>query len=347
MFEYQGNIHIHSKYSDGEGTIKEIAKAANNASLDFIVITDHFNLDGLKNNQEGYVNHVLVLVGMECNDTANHYLALNIDKVIPNNVDKPQKVIDEVNAQKGIGIIAHPIEKGSHLYENNKTYEWKDWNVNNFQGIEVWNYLSQWRDGINNIFKAIYLYFYPHAALKGPYKEIMKIYDEFQKKGSEVCLYGGSDAHGTTVKIGPVKLTISDYEFSFKCINTHILTTKKLRRNLAEDKLLIYEALKNGSSWISYDYFKNSSGFRFKLNALEKTWYMGEKAKYEKNMYITVKTPYKAKVNILKDGEIVHVSKGKKHIYNNITPGTYRVECYHKHLLGYRPWIYSNSIRVY
>ena len=41
MFTYAGNIHIHSSYSDGSGSIEEIAKAAAKAGLDYIVITDH------------------------------------------------------------------------------------------------------------------------------------------------------------------------------------------------------------------------------------------------------------------------------------------------------------------
>ena len=41
MYNYSGNIHIHSSYSDGTGTIEEIANEANRAGLDFVIITDH------------------------------------------------------------------------------------------------------------------------------------------------------------------------------------------------------------------------------------------------------------------------------------------------------------------
>jgi histidinol phosphatase-like PHP family hydrolase len=37
------NLHIHSKYSDGNNTIEEIVKSAINADLEYIAITDHFS----------------------------------------------------------------------------------------------------------------------------------------------------------------------------------------------------------------------------------------------------------------------------------------------------------------
>ena len=39
--EYIGNLHLHTPYSDGHGSHDEIAKAAIDAGLDFIVTTDH------------------------------------------------------------------------------------------------------------------------------------------------------------------------------------------------------------------------------------------------------------------------------------------------------------------
>jgi nitrogenase molybdenum-iron protein alpha/beta subunit len=38
-YDYKGAIHVHSTYSDGTGTVEEIMQAANEAGLDFVVIT--------------------------------------------------------------------------------------------------------------------------------------------------------------------------------------------------------------------------------------------------------------------------------------------------------------------
>lgn len=344
MYEYSGNIHIHSDYSDGTGSVDDIASYAREAGLDFIVLNDHFSL---YQNDEGYINGVLVLQGMEVNDTANHYLAMDIEKDIDANVDYPQKVIDDVNAQNGIGIIAHPFEKGSPLFHDRRTYQWTDWSVQGFQGIEVWNFLSQWRDGITGIIKGIYLLINPHSAfIQGPYKEALAMLDKYQEKGEEIFLTGGSDAHNSLIKIGPLNLRISPYDLCFKCINMHILSEYRFSGNFLEDKEICYNALRKGSSWVAYDFFKNSQGFSFIIKFGNKEWGMGETVPLQEYLLAEVKTPYKARVVLLRNGEYWESSKGQKHEFKRIKEGVYRVEVYHPQGLRYHPWIFSNSIWV-
>jgi len=40
-FEYTGNLHVHTPYSDGEGSHEHVAQAALLAGLDFVIFTDH------------------------------------------------------------------------------------------------------------------------------------------------------------------------------------------------------------------------------------------------------------------------------------------------------------------
>ena len=47
MFEYVGALHIHTIFSDGTGTVKEIAEAADEVGLDYIILTDHNTLRAL------------------------------------------------------------------------------------------------------------------------------------------------------------------------------------------------------------------------------------------------------------------------------------------------------------
>ena len=54
MYEYLGNMHIHSTYSDGSLDIEAIAARASRAGLNFIIISDHYTLEGLYQNKEGY-----------------------------------------------------------------------------------------------------------------------------------------------------------------------------------------------------------------------------------------------------------------------------------------------------
>ena len=48
MHEYSGAVHIHSVYSDGTGKIEDIARAAYDSGVDFIMMTDQIPLSRLK-----------------------------------------------------------------------------------------------------------------------------------------------------------------------------------------------------------------------------------------------------------------------------------------------------------
>lgn len=344
MYEYAGNIHIHSLYSDGTGTVKEIAEAAQKAGLDFIVITDHEKLEGLRKGEEGYYGQVLVLIGMEINDESCHYLALNIQEEVKNDTLNPQKVIDEVNRQGGIGIIAHPFEKGSPFYENGVAFRWKNWEVKNFQGIEIWNWVSGWKDNIDSFLKGVFLLLYPRLCKTGPSYEALHKLDLYQLKGKKVAAFGGSDAHNIKFKLGFIPVVIGSYLDAFRSINMHILLADKLSGDEAKDKKMIYEALRSGRSWVADDYRRSSRGFRFWLKHGERSWTMGEEAEYRKGMYIEVITPFYSRVRLIHNGKIAGVSRGKKHVFGNVDKGVYRVEADYLFLGCYCPWIYSNSI---
>lgn len=339
-FEYAGNIHIHSDYSDGTSSIPKIARAAEEAGLDFIIITDHYNLAGLV--EEGYYGNVHVMVGSEINRESHHYLGLNIKQVVQDNEDDPQMVIDAVNQQGGIGFVAHPFEKGSFIYEQGKTYPWTNWEVNGFTGLCVWNLLSEWRDGITSVAKALYLtYLNPHAALKKPNRETISKWDELLKQRMVVGI-GCSDAHAIKLGWGPFRTVISDYYFCFRCINTHVILKQPLNGCYESDKALIYEALKEGRCFFSYDYFHNARGFRFIARNGGQDIHMGDEVS-AMNTRFRVDTPKKAQVFLIKNGLRYRQSIGKTHIFRGLDPGVYRVEVYH-HCRGYRAWIFSNPI---
>lgn len=44
LYEYVGNLHIHTRYSDGSGSVSQVLRAGRRAGLDFLVVTDHRTL---------------------------------------------------------------------------------------------------------------------------------------------------------------------------------------------------------------------------------------------------------------------------------------------------------------
>ena len=103
-YKYLGVIHIHTKFSDGTGSIETISKAAKKAGLQWIIITDHNSMEI----EEGYYNGVCVIKGEEITPkNANHYLALDVKTTITPS-ENPADNIQQVINQGGFGYSAHP-----------------------------------------------------------------------------------------------------------------------------------------------------------------------------------------------------------------------------------------------
>lgn len=344
LYEYVGNIHIHTTYSDGSGSVAVVATEARAAGLDFAIITDHGTLAGKY--EEGYHEGVLILVGMEINEKCNHYLALNLREEVLNCDARPQKVIDEVRKRGGIGFLAHPMETGSPLYEQGTVYPWTDWEVSGFNGIEIWNLLSQWRDGITSLWRAFYLSFCnPHRALTGPYPELLARWDKLLEE-SPVVGIGGSDAHAIKVKLGPLKFALMDYRLSFRCINTHILTEDPFTGDDLHDAQQVYDCLSGGRCFVAYDYFMSSRGFRFSASDDGHQVQMGESVSWSPRLLLLAETPFPAWVRLIRNGQLYRTGTGCSHTFAALVPGVYRLEAYHHHRKSLRPWIFSNPIYV-
>lgn len=116
-YEYAGNLHVHTSYSDGQALHTEVVRAAAKAKLDFVITTDH---NVWVDKCEGYYDYVLLLVGEEIHDVrrqpqANHLLVYNAESELAPLASDPQGLIDATNQQGGFSYLAHPYEYGSSL----------------------------------------------------------------------------------------------------------------------------------------------------------------------------------------------------------------------------------------
>ena len=148
MYEYVGAIHMHSKFSDGTGDAWKIAEIADEVGLDYIILTDHNTLRALHEGYEKWYGNTLLLVGCELNDkfNKNHYLAMNIKDTFSTR-QSAKEYVKKVNDAGGIGFIAHPFEERSSMKEH-PPYPWIDWDAGEFTGIEIWNHMSEWMEGL-------------------------------------------------------------------------------------------------------------------------------------------------------------------------------------------------------
>ena len=64
-YDYRGVVHCHSTYSDGTGDMAEIGKAANDAGIDFVMMTDHDQMKPMEAGEEKWNGSALIICGTE------------------------------------------------------------------------------------------------------------------------------------------------------------------------------------------------------------------------------------------------------------------------------------------
>jgi hypothetical protein len=344
-FEYVGNLHIHTTHSDGGGGAKEIAAAARTVGLDFITLNDHSYLAQLHLEDEGYSKGILVLVGSEIGTRLHHYLAYNINVQVDDERYSPQDVIDTVDRQGGFGFLAHPFEKGMHFLENNVAYTWNDWSVSGYTGICIWNFSSRWKENIRSFWHGVFHLVFKTYTLKGPSQETLAKWDSLCSKRRVVAI-GGSDAHGSHIKMGFLKFKPLSYRYVLRTINTHILTTSPLSGDLITDKGIIYDSLREGNCFIAHDGLLPARGFNFYFNreGNKEMLGMGKEGKFSPGELV-VRLPRDGLIRIIKDGSIFKREYGSGLTIRIDEGGVYRVEVLRKsRIFGWRPWIFSNPI---
>ncbi|MBM4235662.1 MAG: hypothetical protein FJ152_04240 [Firmicutes bacterium] len=347
LYTYPGNIHIHSTYSDGSGSVKQIAIAAARAGLSYVIITDHETLEGLA--EEGLYSKVVTLVGIEVNRPHSHYLAFGLPKPPAPDPENPQTVIDFVRAGGGLGFIAHPFEKGSPYLEKGQAYPWINWPVFGFTGLEIWNYSSHWRGLHSSLLMAIYFFFFNRkAAMRGAPPELLALWDCYTRSGYRVVGIGGTDAHAFIYHLGFLTLQIFSYQFLFGTINTYLLLEEELAEDFQVAKTQILTAIKDGRCYISFDSLAKGSGFNFYAASAEKCYLMGSTLAYAPGLVLAAEIPVKrAFFRLIRDGEAVYSGSGSCLHFPVQMPGIYRLEVFLKPLIGQpRPWIYSNPIFI-
>ena len=105
-------MHIHSLYSDGTASVREILDHVEaGTDLDVIAITDHERIDGALRaaelHAEGDYSYDLV-VGEEITTRRGHVLALYVTERLP--ALRPlDETLEAIHAAGGVAIAAHPM----------------------------------------------------------------------------------------------------------------------------------------------------------------------------------------------------------------------------------------------
>jgi len=351
MNETKFAIHMHTNYSDGDASHQELVEVAAKAGLNGIITTDHnIWIEGLDGYYGDGKNKVMLLVGEEIHDRSleppgNHLLAINARKEMSPFGDDPQRLIDQIRRSDGLSFIAHPIEDSLEDF-NEGEFSWRNWDVNNFTGIELWNHMSEFKSVTTSRFSAVVNALFPKQMSLGPLERTLELWDELiATRNRQVVAIGGVDAHQINKKLGPFKVYLYPYLHHFKSVTNHILCPKPLSGSFSEDRNMIITALSKGHSFVAYDLPAPTDGFRFTVSNDQGQFIMGDKVSVKRGLTFQIRLPQRTICRLLKDGKLVKEWQDREVCtYLTTEPGAYRVESFIAYKGKLRGWIFSNPI---
>jgi len=334
-------VHLHSLYSDGTGTVPEIAKAASRARADVVLLTDHDSLEAKRRGEEGWYGEVLLLAGVEVSPRErNHYLAFGIDEEIDHQGLDGAGICEAVRRAGGFGFAAHPFSSGSERFKRvGEGMPFDGLHSDALHGIELWSFVNDTAEAVASIPELLRFVLTPGRVLQHPPERNMRAWDELCRTRRVVAL-GGLDAHQFGKRIGPVvPLRVMAYHRSFRFIRTHVLCEEAPTRALDPDREQVFDALRSGRCYIAVDSLAPARGFRFEADDVP----MGGEAPAGPRT-LTVRTPLPARLRLLRDGREVARAAGTMLDHEVEEPGAYRVEAV-RHSKGRDcTWIISNPV---
>ncbi|HNP72340.1 MAG TPA: CehA/McbA family metallohydrolase [Kouleothrix sp.] len=340
---YPGALHMHTTFSDGSGTVEDLARAARAAGLRWIIVTDHDTLAGQPS--EGWVDGVLVIVDHEITPDRNHFLALNVDEVIDNTL-APQDFVDAVYARGGFGIIAHPDERVKNDFKD--IYRWDDWSVDGPRertgrpvGIELWNHLSDWGEHLTRRNKEL-LYFLPQLGMGGPTRETLAWWDRLNIAGKRTFGVGGVDVHAIKRRAPWGEIEVFPYQWTFGTLTNYLLLSEPLAADARAAIDQVYGALAAGRSY----FLNRRSGacpqLGFYARRGDERYEIGDTPRLGAGgLAIAADAGSGTELRLIGNGRLAARSSRPFH-YQVREPGVYRLE-------GYRhgkPWLFSNPMYV-
>ena len=343
MVEIVGAVHVHSTCSDGTRTVDELVAVAAQVGLQYIVINDHMTLEGRKCLGTRGFPEVTALVGYEHNDhtNRNHYLVLGSQRVY-SELQSACEYVGALRKDGGVGFIAHPCEK-RHSFSSLPPYPWTDWEVCGFDGIEIWNQMSDWAEHLKPVLGLLRIV-HPRRLLAGPPPEALARWDQLNTQRF-VSALGGVDAHSHRIHVGPLSLEVFPAKVEFKGVRTHLYVPPDYTsRGYEQACVAIISSLRDGHGFISNLRWGDARGSLFMYEAPNGAL-CGcgvPPCVVEPGGVLRVTLPEKGEIRLLRNGcPVMRVFAGSND-FAITNPGAYRLEVRRKN----RPWIFTNPFPI-
>ncbi len=315
LTEIEGAYHMHSRFSDGRGTVDRIARAAAGTGLDFIVLTDHGKPNFAALDAQGRKEGVLVLAGSEISSNRGHLVALGFDR--PDDAfsfsSDAETAAREISDRGGFSVVAHPYSK----------VRWSWGGEFDYSGLEIIDADSMIKGRIVRS-----LPYYPLLLIKPTFALLKMIVppDQTLVKWEQLLARGpangyfSSDAH-------------LFYSAIFPVFHLHVLLERPLDPDFAAARRRIFEALKGGCFYSAVDGAAAARGFRIRLEA--------------GSLRVSAPFSFAHETVIIHDGKVIRRTRENELTLPLTAPGAYRAEVYLRErtpLDPRAPWIISNPV---
>ena len=339
----RGAIHVHTRRSDGTGTVDDVAAAARRAGLQFVIFTDHG--DGTRGSDTPVYRYgVLCIDAVEISTNGGHVVALGLPRSEFPLAGELADVLEDVRRMGAMSIAAE--------------LRWNDWNAA-FDGIEWLNGDSQWRDeGWGTLGRALFTYPFRRAAtlvtlLDRP-DDLLNRWDTVIRERSVVTV-AAADAHA---RVGPggdpygrsLSVHLPSYEQVFRALSIS-LPRVQLHGNAEDDAGVVLDAIRNGRVFSTIDALASPAKFTFTATSGAHQAVMGERLSLDGPVMLRVETngPDGSTIRVLSEGKAV--ASGALPVLEYTAPSkpaAYRVEIESPGAPGSPaiPWLLSNPIYV-
>jgi len=337
---YSCAIHIHTSYSDGTSALDDLIPWARNAGINVLLITDHHTMAGSRFGQSGWYDNVLVIVGYEHSDKhdENHLLIFGLDEPLMAHLDA-DSYVHAVREKGGVCFLAHPAERRLH-HPRLRAYPWTASLDLPFDGIEVWNYLSSWAEGLSP--RSVLLdYLFPDRHGGVPDARAIEMWDRIAER-RPVAAIAGLDAHARIQQWGILRGKVFPYLHGFQRVRTCVETHEPLTgHDDVSDSLTVLDHLANGRSFMGNNKVGSLDTIRFEIDFVTRPFW-GHREWCDESVRLSVSMGARATVGLWRSGKPYSFKRGKAVQFTLDSPGIYRISA----TRNGRLWFMTNHLRL-
>lgn len=294
-YDYKGVINIHTDQSLGSSSYPQVVQAAKASALDFILFTD-LNLFDIPYDYENYQGNLLVLTGGKYSylDSRLIYYS-NHQGDLGRSLGESQTRLSDLisqpsqNRKDDFVVLAHPYKSG---------FSWSGDIPSGLDGMELINLKSSaqraWEISKISVLWSLFTYpFNPQLSFirlfYEPTEEIA-LFDQTSQR-NKISLFAGAEASARAIPLADYLIRFPSYQKTFELFSNHVVLRSELTGQYKNDKLKIFNALKNGNFYLSFDLIGDPKGFMAVVEDGPKNYLMGSQVKFNKSLVLKAEIP--------------------------------------------------------